>query len=45
VVAAYAVRTLVGLGLLLWLGIARGQRGQNGYGPEPGAEPVEEVFS
>jgi len=43
--AAYAVGTLVSLGLLLWLGIARGRRGQNGYGPEPGAEPVEDVFS
>lgn len=42
---AYAVGTLSSLGLLLWLGIARGRRGQNRYGPEPGAEPVEEVFS
>lgn len=43
--AAYAVGTLISLGMLLWLGIARSQRGQNHYGPEPAAAPVEDVFS
>ena len=42
---ATGVAAVASLAFFLWLGLARGRTGRNRFGPEPGAEPVEDVFS
>lgn len=36
---------VVNLAFSLWIGFARSKPGPNRFGPEPGVEPIEDVFS